>query len=205
MTTVSEQVWRELRNRLRGFIARRIGVEDADDLVQEVFVRIHRRIHTLDEADRLDAWAYQITRNAIIDYRRARARRSALLVEGADLAEDAAERASLSEDDPEAIEAGRELAACLTPLVERLHEPFRQAVELVELERLPQAEAAARLGLSTSGMKSRVQRARRHLKALLLDCCHVELDRRGGVLEYRAHGDRCSACGSAGGQPCCPV
>jgi RNA polymerase sigma-70 factor (ECF subfamily) len=52
-------------------------------------------------------------------------------------------------------------------------------------------------------MKSRVQRARRQLKSLLLDCCHVELDRLGGVVEYRAHGGRCGACNPAGERLCC--
>jgi RNA polymerase sigma-70 factor (ECF subfamily) len=203
MATASEQVWRELHARLRAFVARRVGEADADDLVQEVLFRIHRRIDTLDQADRLDAWAYQITRNAIVDHHRARARRSEALVEDAGDLAASTERAMLSADEPEAVEAGRELAACLTPLVERLAEPYRQAVGLVELEGLPQAEAAAHLGLSTSGMKSRVQRARRQLKALLLDCCHVELDRRGGIMDYRARGGRCGACSAAGGQPCC--
>jgi RNA polymerase sigma-70 factor, ECF subfamily len=58
-------------------------------------------------------------------------------------------------------------------------------VALTELDGVTQAEAAARLGLSTSGMKSRVQRARAQLKDLLADCCEIELDRRGGVTAYR--------------------
>ena len=67
---VSEQMWLALYDRLHAFIARRVAPADVDDLVQEVFLRIHRRIDTLDESDRLDAWAYQITRNAIIDHYR---------------------------------------------------------------------------------------------------------------------------------------
>ncbi len=203
MDTASDQSWRALYERLHAFVARRVGPEEADDLVQEVLLRIHRRIDTLDQADRLDAWAYQITRNAIIDHFRSRARRNEASGGDADALEELAREAIVLADDPESAEAGRELAACLAPLVERLGEPYPQAVRLVELEGVPQVEAAARLGLSASGMKSRVQRARRQLKALLPDCCHVQLDRRGGVVDYGARDRRCRACGPALGSPCC--
>ena len=58
---------------------------------------------------------------------------------------------------------------------------------------------AADLGLSVSGMKSRVQRARRDLRELLEQCCTVELDRRGGITDYRHSSGACGcATGSAG-------
>ena len=171
--------------------------------MQDVLLRIHRRIDSLDEADRLDAWAYQITRNAIIDHYRSRARRNQASGGDGDVLAESAQHAMVSADGPESVEASRELAGCLTPLVEQLAEPYRQAVDLVELEGMPQVEAAVRLGLSTSGLKSRVQRARRQLKDMLLDCCHVELSRRGSVVDYGTHGAGCSACGPSVGQRCC--
>jgi RNA polymerase sigma-70 factor (ECF subfamily) len=69
-------------------------------------------------------------------------------------------------------------------MVERLSEDYRQAVTLVDLEGMPQHEAAARLGLSASGMKSRLQRGRRQLREMLEACCLIALDRRGGVADY---------------------
>ena len=73
-----------------------------------------------------------------------------------------------------------------------------RGLELTELEGKTQGEAAESLGLSLSGMKSRVQRRRTKLKEVLLDCCHVELDRRGGVVGYEPRNrERCS-CGSCG-------
>ena len=202
MEAASEQMWRALYDRLHGFISRRVAPADVDDLVQEVLLRIHRRIDTLDRADRLDAWAYQITRNAIIDYYRSEARQDQTLAHEMD-APVSAELAKRSTDEAQDVEAGRELAGCLTPLIDRLAEPYRQAVTLVELDGILQVEAALRLGISTSGMKSRVQRARQQLKAMLLVCCHVEIDRRGGVVDYGTHGGHCSTCGDAAGQPCC--
>ena len=54
---VEEARWRELRARLHGFVGRRIGnPEDAEDIVQDVLVRMHRNIDALLSADRLYAW-----------------------------------------------------------------------------------------------------------------------------------------------------
>jgi RNA polymerase sigma-70 factor (ECF subfamily) len=88
-----------------------------------------------------------------------------------------------------------EAAACLGALLDELPESDRQALSLTIREGLQQKELAARLGLSVSGAKSRVQRARSRLKALFLACCEVEFDRRGNLLNYRvreeAEGSRC--------------
>jgi hypothetical protein len=66
----------------------------------------------------------------------------------------------------------------------------------VELRRVHvrSVERARRLGISVSGAKARVQRGRLQLRALLLECCHVELDRRGGITEYRARTGSCERC-----------
>jgi RNA polymerase sigma-70 factor (ECF subfamily) len=72
----------------------------------------------------------------------------------------------------------------------------QQALQMVEFDGLTQVEAAARLGLSVSGMKSRVQRARSHLRTALDDCCRIALDRRGGVISYEARTGDCGSCAS---------
>ncbi len=86
-----------------------------------------------------------------------------------------------------------ELAACMEPLMARLPAFYRDALQLTDLAGLTQAEAATRVGLSTSGMKARVQRARSQLKALFVLCCEIELDRRGGIVDYQPHNDPCDA------------
>jgi RNA polymerase sigma-70 factor (ECF subfamily) len=87
-----------------------------------------------------------------------------------------------------------ELAGCLRPMIERLPEEYRQAVVLVDLEGLGQREAAVQLGLSLSGMKSRVQRGRRQLKGMLEACCAIELDRRRGMTDYEVRDQTCNSC-----------
>ena len=74
-------------------------------------------------------------------------------------------------------------------VVDRLPEPYREALRLTDLGALAQAEAAARLGISASGMRTRVQRGRVRLRALFDACCRFEVDARGGVVAYEG---RCS-------------
>lgn len=66
-------------------------------------------------------------------------------------------------------------------------EHYRRALELTDLGGLTQERAAAQLGLSTSGMKSRVQRGRRLLREEVTRCCEVALDSRGGLADVELH------------------
>ncbi|MBG0818167.1 sigma-70 family RNA polymerase sigma factor [Planomonospora sp. ID82291] len=171
----------QMRSRLVAFVAARIDRPDeAEDIVQEVLARISRSAAGPREAGRLEAWVYQITRNAIIDHHRTAVRAGQAQTRAAfdrSLTGEAA--------DPGALSA---LAGCLAPMLEQLPERDRQAVTLVDYEGLTQAEAARRLGLSVPGMKSRVQRARARLRTLLLACCQVAVDARGRVSEVRPAG-----------------
>jgi RNA polymerase sigma-70 factor (ECF subfamily) len=91
-------------------------------------------------------------------------------------------------------ESRAELTCCLRPMIERLPEDYRDAISLVEIDGLTQQAAAKQTGISLSGMKSRVQRGRKQLKAMLDDCCLIELDRRGGVVDYNTRGASCDCC-----------
>ena len=179
------EIWHEVHQSLRAFIAKRVADEaSVEDLSQEVFVRMQRGLGGLKHESRLVAWIYQIARHAIIDYYRARNRQPERPV---GLASDleSLHPASLPVESSESSGQLRtELAGCLRPMIERLSEDYRQAVTLVDLEGLAQHEAAARLGLSVSGMKSRVQRGRRQLRDMLEACCVIAFDRRRGVAGY---------------------
>jgi RNA polymerase sigma-70 factor (ECF subfamily) len=181
-----EAIWREFHDQLLGFIGRRVSDrESAEDILQEVMLRIHRHAGELERVSALGAWVYEIARNAIADhYRRAPVRRE--LAGGVEL-----DREELALPESDGPELRGELASCLAPLLERLPEIYREALALTEFEGLTQASAAARVGVSTSGMKARVQRARAQLKRLLIGCCEVEIDRRGGITSYQPRGGSC--------------
>ena len=157
-------------------------------------LRIHRHSGDLEHADRVAGWIYRIAGNAIADYYRKPSRRELPAGWGADVPEPADSVSAPAVGESSAAELRGELARCLTPLIEQLPASYRQALVLTELEGITQAEAAAQLGTSVSGMKTRVQRGRSRLRDLLLDCCHVELDRRGRVTSYSAKRGSCKTC-----------
>lgn len=173
MADLTEQIWNEHRSALHAFIRQRVSVpSDADDLLQDVFVRVHERIGTLRDEESLKAWIYRIARNAIVDHSRTKK-------ETQELPESLADPGGEDTDG-----AQKAISECVLPFVQRLPEPYRQAVMLSEIEGMTQQAVADRLGLSLSGAKSRVQRGREKIKEMLLDCCRFEFDSRGTVIGY---------------------
>jgi RNA polymerase sigma-70 factor (ECF subfamily) len=88
-------------------------------------------------------------------------------------------------------------------MIERLPEPYREAMKLADFAGTSQQEIADRAGISLSGAKSRVQRARHLLREMILDCCRVEHDIRGNVVDYETTDRSSRYCGDEGGNPRC--
>ena len=173
-------LWDQYSTRLRAFIRSRVWDDaEAEDILQEVFIRIHRHLCCQPEWNKPKSWIYQIARNLIIDHYRRR-RETVELPEGLPAEPD------LPEEDPEAV-----LALSLKEMIDGLPEHYRQALLLTEYQGLSQKQLAERLGISLSGAKSRVQRARERLRDMLLRCCHFEFDRRGRIVDYY---QRCCCC-----------
>jgi RNA polymerase sigma-70 factor, ECF subfamily len=174
--------WRELEAKLRPFVARRVRSDvDVDDVVQDVFLRMHRGLEGLRDEQRFGPWVYQVARSAIVDHQRAAAKHRVVDVDGRQ------EQAPELDDDDRASE--EELASYLAPFVAMLPSPYREALTLVELEGMTQKQAAEMLDISLSGMKSRVQRGRALLRKALEDCCHIALDARGRVVSCEPRPD----------------
>ena len=173
-------IWMTFSQPLRTYIYKRVAnPDDADDILQEVFVRIHTRIDTLRDEERLPAWLYRIAKNALIDHYRTR-RHFIVIPETFEI-----------EDGPVEIDVASKLAERMPVMVMRcLPEKYGQALLLADLEGMTQKELAERLGLSLSGAKARVQRARRLLRAAMMKCCQFEFDRRGRVIAYASRSCR---------------
>lgn len=182
MTSV-ESAWVEFSNRLRKFIRSRVADDaTADDLLQDVFVKISRHGDYWKNAGHLEGWLFRVARNAVIDHYRTR--RDNVEFEDVFADENAA--------DPEFYDG---LKASFRRMVDELPEIYRNAIVLTEFEGLSQVELAERLGISVSGAKSRVQRARKELRRMLEDCCRFEFDRRGRVIDCLPHtADGCAEC-----------
>ena len=169
--TAIEAIWRDFAAPLHGFIRKRVSNEhDAEDILQEVFVKIQTRLDSLRETEKLQGWLYRIARNAIVDHYRAR-RPSEPLPE------------ELADESTVPNRCALELVPSVTAMIEQLDPKYRDALRLSEYDGLTQAQIAERLGISLSGAKSRVQRGREQLKELLLACCKFKTDRYGNIVD----------------------
>jgi RNA polymerase sigma-70 factor, ECF subfamily len=198
-----QAIWQQVHNGLRAFVAKRVANEaEVEDILQEVFLRMHRKLDSLKDPRRIVSWLFQITRNAIVDHYRTPARRREM---PAGLSADLNTNhpvlvPPVMDESADASQFRTELAGCLRPMIDRLSADYREAVTLVELEGLTQQAAAKRLSLSVSGMKSRVQRGRRQLKDMLEACCEIQLDGRRGVADYRVRDPQSDPCGCSPGE-----
>lgn len=182
-----------MRAQMLRFIARRVeSPEAAEDLTQEVLLRL---VNIEGHIDNPTAWLYRVARNVLVDHYRTR---------HTDVPLDTTSHLHGGPvDDPFAPDpqaAQRELAGCLRLFVGHLQEPYRSAVVAVDLDGGSQTKLAPASGLSTSGMKSRVQRGRRQLHRLLTDCCRVQIGANGTFIDYRAD-QHCTREGDS--QPSC--
>lgn len=187
---LSDAIALDLHRKLLAFFRRRLSnANDAEDLVQETMLRIVRAFHDLRSRDRLQPWIFRIAGGVLADYWKARSRTT----------ESGLDTDEIPASDASTANAAKDLAGCLELFTRRLPERYREAVELSELSELPHREIADRLGLSVSGVKSRVQRGREQLKLLVLECCAVDL--YGGEVrsvERRATRAGEESCGCAG-------
>jgi len=168
--------WKELEQRLRPYLARRMASPaDLDDVLQDIFVRIHQGLGNLRDEERFGGWVYRIAHSALVDHTRKRAR-TPHLGTGDDVALNMTPDATEAELQPD-------LAECVALFVSRLPSPYREAITLTELEGLTQREAADMLGVSLSGLKSRVQRGRARIRLMFEECCEIAVDCRGRVIE----------------------
>ncbi|MFW2438148.1 MAG: RNA polymerase sigma factor SigZ [Arenicellales bacterium] len=176
----TERIWYEYHIKLSTFIRSKVAEDVVDDILQDVFVKIHTRLDSLKENVKLESWLYQITRNTVIDYYRSRKPTEQL--------PDWIEQPEPNEE--EIIR--KELSSCLESMVNELPDKYREAVQLSEMENKTQKEVAEMKDISLSGAKSRIQRGRILLKTMLYDCCQIEINKNNQLVSYDKKNKDCN-------------
>jgi len=181
--TITEKIWTEYHRKLLSFIKKRVSdAAMAEDILQEIFVKVHTRIDSLKEDIKLESWLYQIARNTVYDYYRTH-KPSEALPEG------------LTQPDIEQNESAKqELESCLEPMINQLSDRYREAVYLSEIKGMNQKDVANQQGISLSGVKSRVQRGRKLLKGLMHECCEIELDKKNQLVDFSKKSGKENCC-----------
>jgi RNA polymerase sigma-70 factor (ECF subfamily) len=163
--------WHQHEAELRGWLRHRLGSPvDADDMLQDLFVKALRQGDRFCAIANARAWLFEVARNAVAD--RLRVRREMVELP-ADLAQETDEVAPVDS-----------LVACLPRVLSELAPEDREVIVLCDLEGLSQEAYARRKGLTVPGAKSRIQRARRRLRAQLTRSCQVQLDASGEVSDF---------------------
>ena len=153
---------------LKRFVLSKVkNQQDAEDILQDVFIKTKLKSAQLKDATKFNQWVYQITRNGILDHYRQKKKTIELILA----------------DTPENYNEFNDCVVdCLNQLMKTLPSPYREALELVETQQLCQKELSDQMGISYSGLKSRVQRARQMLKDKMTELYLIETDGYGNVI-----------------------
>jgi RNA polymerase sigma-70 factor, ECF subfamily len=161
--------------RLKTYVARRVAsIFDQEDIVQDVLLRLQASSANWNDPRQITTWLFTTAHNAIVDYYRARGKR------------DQPVEQAVSSTDLKTL--NRALSRCLVPMLDELPSGDRAVLQL-SMSGLALPEVARKLHVSTTCVKSRAQRGRKKLRSLLLQCCAVETDRRGNILDARKRHD----------------
>lgn len=173
MNAAINQIWKEYHKQLLDFIRKRIkNPSEAEDILQEVFMKILSKIETLKESDKLKSWMYQITRNAIIDHYRAQQKSNK------------PEIFDSEDENPDENTSMNAAEGWIGLYIDALPENYRQAVVLSELKGMHISEVAKTMDISYTNARARIHRGRQTLKKNLTDCCTFHVDAYGKILDY---------------------
>lgn len=177
-----EDIWSEYRASLKSFLSSRIyDSDEVDDLLQEILIKTHDKLHTIRSESSIKSWLFQVANNAIMDFYRKKSRLP-----------------EFSDEEPwyveEEINSEHPLLRCIEPFIQALPEESAGLLTAIDLEGQSQKAYAEELGISYSTLKSRVQKSRSQLRSLFEKCCHLTLDSSGNIYDCDAKSGHCDNC-----------
>jgi RNA polymerase sigma-70 factor, ECF subfamily len=181
-----QEIYSSFQPRIRGYLSRMLGKNEAEDLAQEVFIKVDKALKEFRGEARLSTWIYRIATNAALDRLRSSSfrQREKECVLGETSSQNEAEPEDRNvwtgeqKPDLEQQLIHREMNSCIREYVEQLPEDYRAALVLSEVEGFKNREIAEILGVSLDTVKIRLHRARARLKDSLESHCHFYLDER---------------------------
>ncbi len=185
-------VYKDHRQRILSYLTRLVGEAEAEDLTQEVFVKVGKGLTGFRGESNLTTWIYRIATNTAFDRFRGAAFKgtgqdeiSILSIEKADPADPWTGRKSPTVEEQAIRE---EMSICVRSVVERLPEDYRAMIVLSDMEGFKDSEVADILGMNLTAAKMRLHRARAELRKALSATCvfyrneenELACDRRSG-------------------------
>ena len=161
--------------------------DDASDILQEVFIKVSMKIEDLKDQQKLKSWIFTITRNAIIDHYRKTSH-----APGFNQVE-LEQEIMMTENDADTTKG---LDKCLGNFIQKLPEQYRDIIIDSEIKGIRQKDLVDKYDIAYPSVRSRIQRGRKQLKELLLNCCHIEADSRGNIIHSAQKNNCDDVCGT---------
>lgn len=178
MTT--KQVWTSYSEDLKRFIISKVkDIAIADDILQDTFIKIHTKLHTLKDIKKLKSWCFSVARNSILDYWKS-----------------TNQTFEIANFDSETviIENVHTEKDCLRGILKNLPKKYRDPLFLSDIKGLKQQEVAEQLLQSLPTTKSQIQRARKLIAQGFMDCCGFVLNKEGNLVGEIQDKDDCKVC-----------
>ena len=172
-----QDIYTAYQPRILRYLARLVGEAEAEDLTQEVFVKVSRALPAFRGEAQLSTWLYRIATNTAIDKMRTASFRQEAQIDGLDETNEPEDVDLWSGEETPSLEQQvmrKEMYACFIDYVKRLPGDYRAVVVLSELEELPNSEIADILGLSVGMVKIRLHRGRSRLFQELKTHCQAD-------------------------------
>ena len=178
MTT--QQVWASYSEDLKRFIISKVKeTAIADDILQDTFIKIHTKLHTLKDITKLKSWCFTVARNSILDYWKSKNKTFEI---------------ANFEDDTEIAENLHTEKDCLRGILKNLPKKYRDPLFLSDIKGLKQQEVANQLKQSLPTTKSQIQRARKLIAKGFIDCCGFSLNKKGNLVGEIQEKEDCKVC-----------
>ena len=178
MTT--QQVWTSYSEDLKRFIISKVKEKTiADDILQDTFIKIHTKLHTLKDITKLKSWCFTVARNSILDYWKS--------------ANKPFEIANF-EGETEILKDIHTEKDCLQGILKNLPKKYRDPLFLSDIKGLKQQEVANQLKQSLPTTKSQIQRARKLIAQGFMNCCGFVINKEGNLVGEIQEKEDCKVC-----------
>jgi RNA polymerase sigma-70 factor (ECF subfamily) len=178
MTT--QKVWELYADDINHFILGKVKNSTlSDDLVQETFLKVHTKLQTLKDPNKLKSWVFSIARNTVLDYFRTSNKLNGLK--------------TLATEEEEGFLEHTE-KDCLLSHILNLDKMYRSPLFLADVKGIKHQDISTQLGIPLSTVKSRIQRARKKIAKGYMDCCGYTLNEKGVLVGEMQNREDCKIC-----------
>jgi len=176
----TNQVWETYHQDIKLFLLSRIKSEEVvDDVLQDTFIKIHTKLDSLQDDNKLKSWVFTIARNTMLDYFRTNKLSTELQEFNIKVEEE-----SQTHDEKD----------CLYRIIKRLPKKYRDPLFLADIKGKKQAEVASQLKLPLPTAKSRIQRARKLIAKGYMECCDFKMNQQGHLVGEVKDKEDCKVC-----------